>query len=108
MHITLAYAAASTIMDAYLEWKVPAHLLVCEPAMRLTLTVKWKWVQPGQCRNHVTDIHKCNSTSQDLHQGAQEAYRRQLAAADSSSAYTIVQNQLGVTAHLELDHGDHT
>ena len=37
-----------------------------------------------------------------------EAYRRQLAAADSSSAYTVVQNQLGVEAHLELDYGDHT
>lgn len=37
-----------------------------------------------------------------------EAYRRQLAAADSSSAYTVVHNQLGVEAHLELDYGDHT
>lgn len=45
---------------------------------------------------------------QDLQRGAREAYRRQLAAADSSSAYTIVQNLLGMPAHLELDHGSHT
>ncbi len=45
---------------------------------------------------------------QDLHRGAREAYRRQLAAADSASAYTVINNKLGVPARLELDHGTHT
>jgi hypothetical protein len=45
---------------------------------------------------------------QDMHgAGAGEAYKRQLAAADSSAVYTIVDNKLGVPAQLELDFGDH-
>ena len=45
---------------------------------------------------------------QDLRSGGKEAYRRQLAAADSASALSIVTNCLGVPARLELDHGNHT
>ncbi len=45
--------------------------------------------------------------SQDIRKGSRELYRRQLAAADSSSLYTIVTNRLGVPAKVELDFGDH-
>lgn len=43
----------------------------------------------------------------DLISGAAgNAYKRQLAAADSSSVHTIVDNKLGMTAKLQLDFGD--
>jgi hypothetical protein len=42
-----------------------------------------------------------------MRKGSRELYRRQLAAADSSSLYTIVTNRLGVPAEVELDFGDH-
>ena len=39
----------------------------------------------------------------DLAGGA--AYSRQLAAADASSVHTVVENQLGIGAKLQLDFG---
>ena len=43
----------------------------------------------------------------DLHAaGADEAYRRQLAAADAASVHTHVTNALGVAAEMQLDFGD--
>ena len=43
----------------------------------------------------------------DLHTvGADEAYRRQLAAADAASVHTHVTNTLGVAAEMQLDFGD--
>ena len=44
---------------------------------------------------------------QDISGGDREAYRRQLAAAESSSISSLVHNLLGVPAQLELDFGDH-
>ena len=44
----------------------------------------------------------------DLHAaGSDEAYRRQLAAADAASVHTHVTNALGVAAEMQLDFGDH-
>lgn len=44
----------------------------------------------------------------DLHDaGSDEAYRRQLAAADAASMHTHVTNALGVAAEMQLDFGDH-
>ena len=44
----------------------------------------------------------------DLHTvGADEAYRRQLAAADAASVHTHVTNTLGVAAEMQLDFGNH-
>ncbi len=43
----------------------------------------------------------------DLASGAAgSTYKRQLAAADSSSVHTVVDNRLGVDAQLQLDFGD--
>ena len=43
----------------------------------------------------------------DLASGAvSSTYKRQLAAADSSSVHTIVDNRLGMGAQLQLDFGD--
>ena len=43
----------------------------------------------------------------DLHAaGSDEAYRRQLAAADAASVHTHVTNALGVAAEMQLDFGD--
>ena len=43
----------------------------------------------------------------DLHDaGSDEAYRRQLAAADAASVHTHVTNALGVSAEMQLDFGD--
>ena len=36
-----------------------------------------------------------------------ETFKRQLAAADASRLHTVVDNKLGVAAHMELDFGDH-
>lgn len=37
---------------------------------------------------------------------AGSTYKRQLAAADSSSVHTLVDNRLGINAQLQLDFGD--
>ena len=43
----------------------------------------------------------------DLHAvGSDEAYRRQLAAADAASVHTHVTNALGVAAEMQLDFGN--
>ena len=43
----------------------------------------------------------------DLASGAAgNTYKRQLAAADSSSVHTVVDNKLGVDAQLQLDFGE--
>ena len=39
--------------------------------------------------------------------GSDEAYKRQLAAADAARVHTHVTNALGVAAELQLDFGDH-
>lgn len=36
-----------------------------------------------------------------------ETFKRQLAAADTSRLHTLVDNKLGVPAHMELDFGSH-
>ena len=44
----------------------------------------------------------------DLHEAdSDEAYKRQLAAADAARVHTHVTNALGVPAELQLDFGDH-
>ena len=53
------------------------------------------------------DAHLVAGLLQDMRKGSRELYRRQLAAADSSSLYTIVTNRLGIPAEVELDFGDH-
>lgn len=42
----------------------------------------------------------------DVVQG-DETFKRQLAAADTSRLHTLVENKLGVAAHMELDFGTH-
>ena len=44
----------------------------------------------------------------ELHaSGSDEAYKRQLAAADAASVHTHVLNTLGVAAEMQLDFGSH-
>jgi len=63
------------------------------------------WADGQHCRLAISSINGLRS--QDIRKGSRELYRRQLAAADSSSLYTIVTNRLGVPAKVELDFGDH-
>lgn len=39
--------------------------------------------------------------------GSDEAYKRQLAAADAASVHTRMLNALGVSAEMQLDFGSH-
>lgn len=54
-------------------------------------------------------MHRCASLLAPFCAGLQgdETFKRQLAAADTSRLHTLVDNKLGVPAHMELDFGSH-
>lgn len=111
LHLTVAYAALHSVMNAYLEWKVRRPLIAGGALVlhvRDVLSVAsapFPPVFPLPCV--MSSLPTFGYSSQDIYRGDREAYRRQLAAAESSSISTVVHNLLGVPAQLELNFGDH-
>jgi hypothetical protein len=76
-----------------------AHLSIKSTSETLRVTLAYAAVQ---------SVFRALRQWRELHAtGSDEAYKRQLAAADAASVHALVLNTLGVNAEMQLDFGKH-
>ena len=103
--IILLYGCTEGFMQSYTTYLQASHGV--EPGAHISIKSTSELMRVTLAYAAAQSMFRALRQWRDLHTvGADEAYRRQLAAADTASVHTHVTNTLGVAAEMQLDFGD--